>query len=161
MYISVNPSLVRQMQPGLILPALTLMADRAAESYETACSVRILGPSRLIYDRAHRLANGASIFIATGAGVEVETLTADQGLAALAEIEAATRAIYLHTNVHRIRQDSRDGTSSPVVAIRRTRSGPPTYCVAVDVAGEALLVSAPCKKLKCGAKVYLVSNRRG
>jgi len=131
---------------------------RAGHVDGEAChSVAISGPCLLRYDPARRIVGGPTLALIVAGAHLVTPLPAAAAAAALAELELG-RPTYVHVNSHRAAADRRNGTASPIIAVRLSRSGRPTYVSALAVRGPSWLLCCPERPI-CGAKVYLVVPR--
>jgi hypothetical protein len=131
---------------------------RGAAAGEACDSVAIGGGCLLRYDPARPTFGGHTLAIIAADARLLTPLTASAAREALASLEAAGRPAYVHVNSHRVAADRRNGTASPIIAVRLSRGGRPTYVTAVAVRGPSWLICCPERAI-CGAKVYLVVPR--
>lgn len=57
-------------------------------------------------------------------------------------------------NRHKITANKKNGTTEPVISVRRGRSGSPRYVDEFDIS-DGKLVYDPVHPLKCGATVWI------
>lgn len=124
---------------------------------EPAMSVAIGGSCLVRYDPARPTFGGHTLAIVAAEARLLTPLTDAAAREALAALERG-RPAYLHVNTHRAAADRRNGTASPIIAVRLSRSGRPTYVTAAAISGPCWLISCPERPI-CGAKVYLVVPR--
>lgn len=59
----------------------------------------------------------------------------------------------IHVNQHRVRGNHKNGTSDPVLTVKRGREN--LYGKSVEVQGPCRVVYSPDKPLSCGARVWI------
>lgn len=155
--ITVDRRITQALGPGRSREAPLRIWRGDAPDGERCDSAAIGGGCMLRYDPARPTFGGHTLAIIADSASLLTPLTPAEALAALAELEPG-RPAFVHVNSHRVAADRRNGTASPILAVRLSRSGRPTYATAVAIRGPSWLICCPERAI-CGAKVYLVVPR--
>ncbi len=124
--ITVDRRITQGLGPGRARQEPLRIWRGDAPDGERCDSAAIGGGCLLRYDPARPTFGGHTLAIIAASASLLVPLTPAEALAALAELEPG-RPAYVHVNSHRVAADRRNGTVSPILAVRLAAArGPPT-----------------------------------